>query len=268
MPVWTEYMETPLGTQPGIAISGKLTVYGHYLGVMMVGIDLDRLARFLTALKVTSHGRAFILDQGQRVLTASEVGTTAGGWHELAAVKDPLAGAIERAIAEHKIDLVHLTMPHNVAVMGSMDDIAHYVTFTPLPFRHWMIVTVIPAEDILGDIPAATRRLYMLVIGLVIAVSLIGAFVAHRLISRPIAGIAGQMRQIERFHLENLASQGTGRSLTHAAPDGHRPLRLPQIHAGRPRGDPYPRRCRGQARRPHPAAHRALHRSRRLHRPH
>jgi|AraplaMF_Col_mMF_1032025.scaffolds.fasta_scaffold00132_20 adenylate cyclase len=205
MPVWTEYMETPLGTQPGIAISGKLTVYGHYLGVMMVGIDLDRLARFLTALKVTSHGRAFILDQGQRVLTASEVGTTAGGWHELAAVKDPLAGAIERAIAEHKIDLVHLTMPRNVAVMGSMDDIAHYVTFTPLPFRHWMIVTVIPAEDILGDIPAATRRLYMLVIGLVIAVSLIGAFVAHRLISRPIAGIAGQMRQIERFHLENLA---------------------------------------------------------------
>lgn len=203
-PVWTEYTETPLGTQPGIAISRKLSVYGHYLGVMMVGIDLDRLARFLTALKVTSHGRAFILDQGNRVLTASEVGSTAGGWHQLAAVKDPLAGAIRRAIADHQIDLDHLTMPRNVAVMGSMSDIEHYVTFTPLPFRHWIVATVIPAEDILGDIPAATRRLYMLVIGLVVAVSLLGAFVAHRLISRPIAGIAGQMQQIERFHLENL----------------------------------------------------------------
>jgi adenylate cyclase len=203
-PIWTEYADTPLGSQPGIAISGKLMVYGHYLGVMMVGIDLDRLARFLTALKVTSHGRAFILDQGHRVLTASEVGTEVGGWHDLAAVKDPLAGVIQHAIAEHMIDLDKLTMPRSVAVMGAMSDVEHYVTFTPLPFRHWVIATVIPAEDILGDIPAATRRLYMLVIGLVAVVSLLGAFVAHWVISRPIAGIAGQMQQIERFHLEGL----------------------------------------------------------------
>jgi adenylate cyclase len=66
-------------------------------------------------------------------------------------------------------------------------------------------VTVIPAGDILGEIPAATRRLYILVIGLVAAVSLIGAFVAHRLISQPIAGIAGQLLKIERFHLDSLS---------------------------------------------------------------
>jgi len=204
MPVWTEYTDTPLGNQPGIAISSRLTVYSRYLGVVMVGIDLDRLARFLTALKVTSHGRAFILDNDTRVLTASEVGATAGGWHELADVKDPLAGAIRYAIAEDKVDLGRLTVPRTIAVTSGMNTVDHYVTFTPLPFRHWAIATVIPAEDILGDIPAATRRLYMLVVGLVVAVSLIGAFVAHRLISRPIAGIAGQMRQIERFHLENL----------------------------------------------------------------
>jgi adenylate cyclase len=205
MPVWTEYTATPLGSQPGIAISSRLKVYSRYLGVMMIGIDLDRLARFLTALKVTSHGRAFILDGGNKVLTASEIGATTGGWHDLAAVKDPLAGAIQRAIAENKVDLGHLTTPRNVAVMSGMADIAHYVTFTPLPFRHWVVATVIPAEDILGDIPAATRRLYMLVIALVVVVSLVGAFVAHRLISRPIAGIAGQMQQIERFHLDDLA---------------------------------------------------------------
>jgi adenylate cyclase len=78
------------------------------------------------------------------------------------------------------------------------------VTFTPLPFRNWVVATVIPSEDILGDIPAATRRLYMLVVGLVIAVSIFGAIVTHRLVSRPLAGIAEQMRQIERFHLDDL----------------------------------------------------------------
>jgi adenylate cyclase len=204
MPVWTEYTDTPLGSQPGIAISSRLKVYSKYLGVMMIGIDLDRLARFLTALKVTNHGRAFILDQGHRVLTASQVGATTGGWHDLAAIQDPLAMAIQRAIADDQLDLKNLRAPRTVTVMSSMSDIEHYVTFTPLPFRNWMAVTVIPAEDILGDIPAATRRLYMLVVALVVVVSLLGALVAHRLISRPIAGIAGQMQQIERFHLEGL----------------------------------------------------------------
>jgi adenylate cyclase len=204
MPVWTEYADTPLGQQPGIAISSKLTVYGHYLGVVMVGIDLDRLARFLTALKVTSHGRAFILDGGNRVLTASEIGATTGGWHDIGAVKDPLAGAIQRAIAENKIDVGRLTMPRTITAMDGIAEVEQYVTFTPLPFRHWVIATVIPAEDILGEIPGATRRLYMIVIASVVVVSLLGAFVAHRLISRPIAGIAQQMQQIERFHLDNL----------------------------------------------------------------
>jgi adenylate cyclase len=205
MPVWTEYSATPLGDQPGIAISSRLKVYSRYLGVMMIGIDLDRLARFLTALKVTRHGRAFILEKGNKVLTASAVGTTTGGWHELMSIQDPLAGAIDRAISHEKLDLADLKAPRTIAVTGMMSDIEHYVTFTPLPFRNWVAVTVIPAEDILGDIPAATRRLYMLVIAMVVVVSLIGALVAHRLISRPIAGIAQQMRQIERFHLENLS---------------------------------------------------------------
>jgi adenylate cyclase len=204
MPVWTEYNETPLGTQPGIAISSRLKVYSRYLGVMMIGIDLDRLARFLTALKVTSHGRAFILEKGNRVLTASAVGATTGGWHDLAAITDPLARAIQRAIDHDQLDVSTLRAPRTIAVTGMMSDIEHYVTFTPLPFRNWVAVTVIPAEDILGDIPAATRRLYMLVVTLVVVVSLLGALVAHRLISRPIAGIAGQMQQIERFHLEGL----------------------------------------------------------------
>ena len=204
-PVWTEYRDTPLGAQPGIAISSKLVVYGHYLGIMMVGIDLDRLARFLTALKVTRHGRAFILAPGNKVLSAGEIGSTAGGWHDLGAIKDPLAGAIATAIARDKLDLGNMPAPRNVAVMGSMENINDYVTFTPLPFRHWVIATVIPAEDILGDIPAATKRLYMLVVGLVALVSVLGALVSLRLISRPIAGIAAQMHRIEHFHLEDLS---------------------------------------------------------------
>jgi adenylate cyclase len=206
-PVWTEYNETPLGQQPGISVSSRLVVYGHYLGIMTVGIDLDRLARFLTALKVTRHGRAFILAPGNKVLSAGAIEDTTGGWHDLATLKDPLAGAIAAAIDRNQIDITSMPAPRSIEVMNSMTTIGDYVTFTPLPFRHWVIATAIPAEDILGDIPAATRRLYFLVIGLVIVVSLVGALVTHRLISRPIAGIAEQMHQIEHFHLDRLTSR-------------------------------------------------------------
>jgi adenylate cyclase len=203
-PVWTEYRDTPLGAQPGISISSKLVVYGHYLGVMTVGIDLDRLARFLTALKVTRHGRAYVIGPGNRVLSAGQINGEIGGWHELGSINDPMAHAVGAAIAENHLDTASMTSPRTIEVKSMMGDIAQYVTFTPLPFQHWAIATVIPGEDILGDIPAATRRLYMLVIGLVAAVSIIGAIVAHRLVSRPIAGIAAEMHRIERFHLDNL----------------------------------------------------------------
>ncbi|MES1151152.1 MAG: adenylate/guanylate cyclase domain-containing protein, partial [Dongia sp.] len=203
-PVWTEYGNTPLGLQPGISISSKLAVYGHYLGVITVGIDLDRLARFLTALKVTRHGRAFIMAPGNKVLSAGEIDGTIGGWHELGALKDPMAGAIAAAIAQGHLDLATMTAPQTIEASTMMGDVKQYVTFTPLPFQHWAIATVIPAEDILGDIPATKRRLYIMVIILVVAVSVIGAIAAHRLVSRPIAGIAADMHRIERFHLENL----------------------------------------------------------------
>jgi adenylate cyclase len=202
--VWSETTDTPVGALPAIAISNKLTVYGHYLGVMMVAIDLDRLARFLTALKVTRHGRAFILEPGDKVLSAASVASGASGWQDLASLKDPLSAAIGKALGQGKVRLDGMSAARSIEVMGGSSGLTHYVTFTPLPFRHWVVATVIPAEDILGDIPAATRRLYMLVVGLVLVVSAIGALVSLRLISRPIASIAAQMRQIEHFHLETL----------------------------------------------------------------
>jgi adenylate cyclase len=203
--VWTETSDTPLGPQPAISVSSKLVIYGHYIGVMNVAIDIDRLSRLLTALKVTRHGRAFILAPGNRILSAAAMDGSMGGWHDLMATKDPLASAIARALKQDKIDLAAMPAARNVTVMDSMTTIGHYVTFTPLPFQHWVVATAIPAEDILGDIPAATQRLYMLIIGLVALVSIIGAFLTHRLIARPIAEIAGQMRQIEQFRLERVS---------------------------------------------------------------
>ncbi|MET1027144.1 MAG: adenylate/guanylate cyclase domain-containing protein [Dongiaceae bacterium] len=208
-PVWSEVADFPTGRMPGIAISDRLEVYGHFLGVMTVTIDLSRLAKFLADLPVTRQGRAFLLAPGYRILSGdmSAAGNTAHGrhdWGNLSMGADPLVNAIAAGLQQDKIDLDAVSGEHRVTVHDAAAGRDYDVNIAPLPFRHWSVATVIPAEDILGDIPAATRQLYMFVIVLVGAILLVAAFAADRLISRPIAGIARQMDEIGRFHLSKL----------------------------------------------------------------
>lgn len=208
-PVWSEVADFPTGRQPGIAISDRLEVYGHFLGVMTVTIDLSRLAKFLADLPVTRQGRAFLLAPGYRILTGDMggAGRDHREWGNLSPGSDPLVNAIVSGLQQEGIDLDAVSTEHRMTVHDAATARDYYVNIAPLPFRHWSVATVIPAEDILGDIPAATRQLYMFVIVLVAVILLAAAFAADRLISRPIAGIARQMDEIGRFHLSRLESR-------------------------------------------------------------
>jgi adenylate cyclase len=205
LPVWSEVSDFPTGRQPAIATSNRLEIYGHYLGVMTVTIDLSRLAHFLAGLPVSRHGHAFILAEDGRVLPSmTGSGAPQMDWGMLAENQDPAIGAVTLALAQGKIDLAKVNAEYNLDVRDPASGRDYFVNIAPLPFRHWSVATVIPAEDILGDIPAATRRLYMMIIGLV-TLMLLGAMIAaDRLISRPIAAIARQMGEIEHFHVDRL----------------------------------------------------------------
>ncbi|HEX9448688.1 MAG TPA: adenylate/guanylate cyclase domain-containing protein, partial [Dongiaceae bacterium] len=206
LPVWSEVSEFPTGHQPAIAISNRLEIYGHYLGVMTVTIDLSRLAHFLASLSVSRNGHAFILAEDGRILPSmTKAGTPQMDWGMLAENQDPSIGAVTSAIKQGKLDLTKVNAEYNLDVRDPVSGRDYFVNIAPLPFRHWSVATVIPAEDILGDIPAATRQLYMLMIGLVALLLLVAMVAADRLISRPIAAIARQMGEIEHFHLDRLS---------------------------------------------------------------
>jgi adenylate cyclase len=206
LPVWSEASEFPTGHQPAIATSNRLEIYGHYLGVMTVTIDLSRLAHFLSSLAVSRHGHAFILAEDGRVLPSmTDSGAPQMDWGMLAENQDPVVGAVTLALKKGGIDLAKVNAEYNLDVRDPADGRDYFVNIAPLPFRHWSVATVIPAEDILGDIPAATQRLYMLMIGLVTLLLVAATAAADRLISRPITAIARQMGEIEHFHVDRLS---------------------------------------------------------------
>ncbi|HWT96660.1 MAG TPA: adenylate/guanylate cyclase domain-containing protein, partial [Terriglobales bacterium] len=207
LPVWSEAREFPAGPQPAIAISQRLEVYGRYIGVMTVTIDLARLARFLAGLPVSRHGHAFILAENGRILPAMAGGTAAMDWGSLSGSDDPSVHAVARALAVGHLDLAAINAEDRFDIHDPASGRDYFVNIAPLPFRHWSVATVIPADDILGDIPAATRRLYMIVTGLVGFLILLAIAAADRLISRPIRSMVRQMAEIEHFHLERVRYQ-------------------------------------------------------------
>ncbi|HVI91637.1 MAG TPA: adenylate/guanylate cyclase domain-containing protein [Dongiaceae bacterium] len=206
IPVWSDARDFPTGTQPAIAISERLEVYGHYLGVMAVTIDLTRLAHFLAGLSVSRHGHAFILAENGRILPGmTREGVLEMDWGMLGDNADPSVRVVAQAIRQGHLDLAKINAEYNFDLNDTVNGSEYFVNIAPLPFRHWSVATIIPAEDILGDIPAATRRLYLQMIGLVSLLLLIAVVAADRLISRPIGAIMRQMREIEHFHIDRLS---------------------------------------------------------------
>jgi adenylate cyclase len=193
-PVWSESQAFPTGNDPAITISRRLTLYGRYIGVLAVSIDLSRLARFVDRLEITQRGQALILAPDGRVLAEN-------GWQFLDGSHDSGRRAISAGIDAQPQKLADLVEPRSMTGRDPLTGREYYLNISRLPYQGWLLVITIPTEDILGDIPAATRRLYVLIAILAALVAGIAFFVADRLVTRPLSGIAGQLRAIGGFDL-------------------------------------------------------------------
>lgn len=205
-PVWTEQRAMPTTTQPAIATSTPLSVYQQFIGVINVTIELDRLSAFLSRLQVGRTGAAYILAPDGRVLAAphSRPGASAGDWRSFAQADDPYLRAAAGAVRASGLDIGALPATALRLDFEAPDDHRYFVGLSPLPFERWLVVTVIPASDFLADIEASVRQMMMMVAFLVVVVAAGAAFMADRLITRPLGRVAGQLRRIEQFELDRI----------------------------------------------------------------
>jgi class 3 adenylate cyclase len=187
--VWTMVDILPSGFEPAAVVSTRLEQHKRVQGVLMVTLNLKRLAGFLASLDIANKGAAVIVGETGNVIASSLAGmksaslTEGGGGALLAALRQAADG--------------------DISADGTVKTTegAFYATATPLDFNGWRLLTAIPRSAFTAEIDRNTRRLLVGVALLALLDAALAALFAHLAFARPIQRIAGELRHIESFAL-------------------------------------------------------------------
>jgi class 3 adenylate cyclase len=79
-----------------------------------------------------------------------------------------------------------------------------YVSSALLPFENWRLLTATPRSAFAEEIDRNTSRVYLAVAGLALIAAATAALFANLLLARPIARLSTQLREVERFDLDEV----------------------------------------------------------------
>ena len=199
-PAWFEITVNPVGIRPAIAYAGPIDVYQKRQGVLAIIIENTRLAQFLSQLSVGKTGAAFILGRDGSTIAAPDPDADEVNAQRADQPLLPIAqGAMKQADNPHTSD--ETTVRRVRFVAGGE---AYAVTLTPLAFPGWALATVIPEAEFLGPIETTIRRLLVGLAILILVAGILSAWVARRVIAKPLITILDELKHVERFELEQV----------------------------------------------------------------
>lgn len=191
--VWTMVDILPSGFEPAAVVSARLEQYKRLQGVLMVSLNLKRLAQFLAELDVAKSGAAVILGETGSVIASSLAGMKSASLDT--SDDSGLTGAL-RTVSQGG-----LSADGTVRTEGGE---IFYGTSTPLDFNGWRLVTAVPRSTFTAEIDRNTKWLLASVAVLAFLGAAMAALFANLFFARPIQKIAGELRHIETFSLEKV----------------------------------------------------------------
>src|SRR5207237_3017730 len=84
---------------------------------------------------------------------------------------------------------------------------AYAVSLTPLAFPGWTLATVIPEAEFLGPIERTIRQLLVVLAILILAAGIVSAWLARRVIARPLIMLVDEVTHVARFDLDKVPRQ-------------------------------------------------------------
>jgi adenylate cyclase len=198
-PSWFEVTAFPIGIRPSIAYAGPIDVYHKRQGVLAVIIENTRLAQFLSQLSVGKSGAAFILGRDGAVIAAPDA--DADEVH-MQRHDQPLLPVAQMALREAGAAAGEADKSRRMRMVTAGDGYA--VTLTTLAFPGWTLATVIPEAEFLGPIETTIRRLVIGLAFLVIAAGILSAWLARRVIAKPLITVVDELKHVERFELDQV----------------------------------------------------------------
>src|SRR6516225_177102 len=195
-----EVTDYPVGLRPSIAYVGPIDVYQKRQGVLAVIIENTRLAQFLSQLSVGKSGAAFILGSDGAVVAAPDPDADEV---QMQRSDQPLLPVAQMALKQAGASFGdENNKSRRMRMVAARDGYA--VTLTKLAVSGWTLATVIPEAEFLGPIETTIRRLLIGLVSLVIAAGILSAWLARRIIARPLITVVDELKHVERFELDQV----------------------------------------------------------------
>ena len=196
---WFEVSAFPVGLRPSIAYSGPIDVYQKRQGVLAVIIENTRLAQFLSQLAVGKTGAAFILGRDGTTVAAPDPDADEVNMQRS---DQPLLPIAKGALAQAGSSYANDKAARRIRFVAAGN--AYAVNLTPLAFPSWTLATVIPEAEFLGPIEKTVQRLLIALAILILAAGFLSAWLARRMIARPLIAVADELKHVEHFELDQV----------------------------------------------------------------
>src|SRR5262245_21444592 len=168
---------------------------GRILGIATADVALDWLQQLLSGIKVGDSGYAFLLSHSGRIVTHPD---------PRFAMKADLAGLAAERRDEGLLRLSEAVAAGRRGLERTPDlrsGAPSFVVFRPLQASGWNLAVVFPEHEIMADVAALDRRLWLTGLGGALLLALVVALVARR-ITRPLVHLTRAVQDVAAGRLD------------------------------------------------------------------
>ncbi|MBF0588821.1 MAG: hypothetical protein HQL53_06825 [Magnetococcales bacterium] len=220
--VWEDKFKGKVMHQLGITVSTPVRSNGVTVGVAAIDIVLETISNFLSEIKISPNGRAFIIDSKGQIVGAP------GKINLVNSDGNTREGPTRRQISDHPnaaLGLSYLALKRELGAGSgplhlpdgnrwfsfSAEGEEHYAFFTPFEQTYgldWIVGVVIPEHDIKGDM--RRQLIWWGIVGtLLIFIIIFISFRLTEMITKPLNHVAQEVKRITAFDLSETPSVKT-----------------------------------------------------------
>jgi adenylate cyclase len=209
--IWTDVYVFNTSRKPGLNAAIEFSRNGELVGVVSIAIELERISRYLKNLTTLRSGTAFIVTRNGNLVafpdsgevTERDVSSDNHGLRAMAESFHPMLQVAQGALRSSSVGLAQLQEPAQLVFYNGNG--RHLVSIAPSTRRSdWIIGTVIPERDFMGQIEENYLRLAIALLLAVLVVTMLAVTVSRYVFVRPLQRIIVQTRRIEHFDLTSV----------------------------------------------------------------
>ncbi|MBW4467415.1 MAG: HAMP domain-containing protein [Pegethrix bostrychoides GSE-TBD4-15B] len=212
---WTVYVYRSTNA-PGMDTTIMLEKQEKTVGVIGVGIELTQLSDYMRKLQSKQPGEAFILNGKAELIASSDAQEVRAEpayssqlqLKQLSAAQNPLLQYAHQTLQTQQMSVGKLESQQRFVYTNPQTNARYFVSFSPVGHLDWVVGTVIPEANYLGEINR-NKQILLIVIGpFILLTAGLSILAVDRVIARPILKVAHAAADIEteRFEQESLFS--------------------------------------------------------------